>query len=235
MLASGVPSALAQGAPPEPPVPSIDVVVDVNATRTQVAEQQIREQERQRLFGIFPNFRVSYRADAQALNSRQKFQLAWKSISDPARFASTAVVAGIQQARGDFSGFGSGFPGYGRRYAALYGTALTATMISNAVLPSVLKQDPRYFYKGSGSRTSRAAYAMSRAVLRKGDNGRWQPDYSRILGSLTSGALSNLYYPAEDRRSARLTLENAAFGIGGAALGNLLQEFLFKRLTTHAR
>ncbi len=71
-------------------------------------------------------------------------------------------------------------------------------------------------------------------MVRKADSGRLQPDYSRILGNLASGALSNLYYPEEDRRSARLTLENAAIGIGGAALGNLFQEFLFRRLTTHA-
>jgi hypothetical protein len=70
--------------------------------------------------------------------------------------------------------------------------------------------------------------------VRKADNGRWQPDYSRILGSFAAGALSNLYYPEEDRRSARLTFENAAIGIGGAAVGNLFQEFLFRKLTTHA-
>lgn len=58
--------------------------------------------------------------------------------------------------------------------------------------------------------------------------------YSRILGSLASGALSNLYHPSENRRSARLTLQNTALGIGGAAAGNLLQEFLYKRLTTNA-
>jgi hypothetical protein len=144
------------------------------------------------------------------------------------------VVAGIQQARNDFSGFGPGADGYARRYAAFYGTAFTATMVSNALLPTLFKQDPRYFYKGTGGRTSRVAYALSRAVVRKADNGRWQPDYSRILGNFASGALSNLYYPAEDRRSGRLTFENAAIGIGGAAVGNLFQEFLFRKLTTHA-
>lgn len=223
--------ASAQTPSPEPPRPTFDVIVDVPATTEQIAEQQIKEQVQQRLLGVFPNFRVSYRPDAAPLNSRQKFQLAWKSISDPARFGSIAFVAGVQHARDDFSGYGRGFEGYGRRYAAVYATLFTATMISNAALPSLLRQDPRYFYRGTGSRRSRAMYAISRAVIRKADNGRWQPDYSRILGSLASGALSNFYYPAENRRSARLTLENAALAIGGAAGGNLLQEFLFKRLT----
>jgi len=225
--------ASAQDPPgPEPAAPAVHVIVDVAATREQIAEQQIREQEQQRLLGVFPNFRVSYRADAAPLNSRQKFHLAWKSITDPARFASVAVVAGVQHARDDFSGFGRGVDGYGRRYGALYATLFTATMISNAALPAVFRQDPRYFYKGTGSGRSRALYALSRAVIRKADNGHWQPDYSRILGGLASGALSNVYYPVQDRRTARLTIENAAFAIGGAAAGNLLQEFLLKRLTT---
>ncbi len=211
-----------------------NIGVDVTPARVEVAEQQLREQEQQRLLGILPNFRVSYRPDAVPLNPRQKFQLTWKSVVDPTRFAGVAIGAGIQHARNDFSGFGPGLDGYAKRYAALYGTIVTATMISNVLLPAVLKQDPRYFYKGSGTASSRLGYAVSRAVVRKGDNGRWQPDYSRILGHLASGAISNLYYPAENRRGARLTLENAAIGIGGAAAGNVMQEFLLKRLTTHA-
>ena len=212
-----------------------NVDVDVTVTRVELAEQQIKEQTQQRLLGVLPNFRVSYRADAVPLTGRQKFKLTWKSVTDPTRFVSAALVAGIQQARNDFSGLGTGAEGYAKRYAAFYGTAFTATMISNALLPALLKQDPRYFYNGKGSRMSRVGYALSRAVVRKADNGRWQPDYSRVFGSLASGALSNLYFPEEDRRSARLTFENAAFGLGGAAIGNLFQEFLFKRLTTHAR
>ena len=213
------------------PAQTVTVEVDVNATREQIADQQIKEQEQQRLFGVFPNFRVSYRADAVPLNSRQKFHLAWKSASDPTRFASAAVVSAVQHARDDFRGFGRGGEGYGKRYAALYATLLTHTMINQAVLPSLLRQDPRYFYRGTGSRGSRIRYALSRAILRKGDNGRWQPDYSRMLGSVTSAALSNLYYPEEDRRSTRLMLTNMALGFAGAAAGNLAQEFLFKRLT----
>jgi hypothetical protein len=225
-------TALAQSTPT--PQTTTTITVDVVAEREQIADQQIKEQEQQRLLGIFPNFRVSYRQDAVPLNARQKFQLAWKSVADPTRFASIAIVSGVQYARNDFSGFGRGFEGYGKRYAALYGTSLTATMMSNAILPSILRQDPRYFYQGTGTAKSRVGYALSRAVLRKGDNGRWQPDYSRIVGGLASGALSNLYYPKDDRRSARLMLGNAAFAIAGAAAGNLFQEFLFKRLTTHS-
>lgn len=209
--------------------------VEVTPNRVEIADQQIKAQEHQRLLGIFPNFRVSYLPDAEPLNSRQKFHLTWKSVSDPTRFAVVGAAAGIQQARNDFSGFGPGVEGYAKRYAALYGTIFTSSMISNVLLPTVFKQDPRYFYKGTGSTSSRIGYALSRAVVRKGDNGRWQPDYSRILGNLASGAISNLYYPAEDRRGARLTLVNAALGIGGAAIGNVMQELLLSHITTRGR
>jgi hypothetical protein len=208
------------------------VGVDVTPATVEVAERQIREQERQRVLGILPNFRVSYVPDAAPLNPRQKFHLTWKSIADPTRFASVGIGAGIQYARNDFSEFGTGFEGYAKRYAALYGTIVTGSMISNVVLPTVFKQDPRYFYKGIGSTGSRVGYALSRAVVRRGDNGKPQPDYSRILGSLSAAAISNFYYPPEHRRDAQLMLTNSAIGIGGAAVGNLMQEFVMKRFTT---
>ncbi len=223
----------AQGDQAQPP--RVEISVDVTPTRQEIAERQIKQQEQQRLLGVFPNFRVSYEPDAAPLDSRQKFHLTWKSIADPVSFAGTGVVAGIQQARNDFSGFGDGADGYAKRYAALYATRVTSTMISNVALPALFRQDPRYFYKGTGSRRSRIGYAISRAVVRKGDNGRWQPDYSRVLGHLASGAISNLYYPSADRRGIGLTLTNTAIGLGGAAIGNLMQELLYARFTTHAR
>jgi hypothetical protein len=116
--------------------------------------------------------------------------------------------------RNDYSAFGPGAGGYARRYAAAYGNVLRRSMITRVVLPSLLKQDPRYFYKGTGSTKSRIGYAISRAVIRKGDNGHWQPNYSEILGGFASGVLSNLYYPAQDRKGVRLTFENAAIGKG---------------------
>jgi len=215
--------------------PHVEISVDVTPSNREVADRQVKQQEQQRVLGIFPNFRVSYDPNAAPLDSRQKFHLTWKSVADPMSFVGTGLAAGIQQARGDYSGFGDGAAGYAKRYAALYATRITSTMITNVALPTLFKQDPRYFYKGTGRTASRAGYAISRAVVRKGDNGRWQPDYSRVLGHLASGAISNLYYPPEDRRGIGLTLTNTAIGLGGAAIGNLMQEFVIARFTTHAR
>ncbi len=143
------------------------------------------------------------------------------------------IIAGVRQANNTYSGYGQGAAGYGKRYAAAYGDFLTGTFISNAILPSLLKQDPRYFYKGTGSKRSRILYAIANSVICKGDNGNWQANYSNILGSLASGGISNAYYPAKDRNGAALTFENAGVNIGATAAANLVQEFLFKKLTPH--
>jgi hypothetical protein len=124
---------------------------------------------------------------------------------------------------------------YERTRRAAYGDALIGTMIGGAILPSLLRQDPRYFYKGTGSTRSRILYALANAVVCKGDNGHWQADYSGILGALAAGGISNLYYPAGSRNGAELTFENTLIGLGGSAVGNLFQEFLVRKLTPHAQ
>ena len=211
------------------------VAVEVTPTRVELADRQIKEQEQQRLFGVLPNFFVTYDPDAVPLNARQKFELSWKARLDPVQFGVVGIVAGIQHACNDYRGFGDGAEGFARRYAAAYGNVLTRSLVVQVLLPTLFKQDPRYFYKGTGSTKSRVGYAISRAVIKKGDNRRWQPNYSGILGNLAAGGLSNLYYPAEDRKGVRLTFETAAIGIGGAALGHLAQEFLFDKVTSRAR
>jgi hypothetical protein len=203
--------------------------------RIEVAEGQIKEEEKQRVLGFIPNFYVSYVPNAAPLTSKQKFALAWRTTLDPVTFVLTGAIAGIQQARDDFSGYGQGAQGYGKRYGATYADSVTTTFIGSAILPSILKQDPRYFFKGSGSARSRILYAIANSVICKGDNGRWQANYSNFLGSLASGGISNLYYPAQDRNGVGLTFENAAIEIGATAAANLLQEFVIRKLTPNIR
>ena len=208
--------------------------VQVIVPRIEVAEEELKVQEKQRIFGVIPNFYVSYIPDAAPLASKQKFQLAWRSTIDPVNFAITGAIAGVQQADNTFSGYGQGAQGYGKRYGASYADFVTGTFLGSAILPSLLKQDPRYFYKGTGSVRSRVLYAIANSVICKGDNGHWQPNYSSILGSLAAGGISNLYYPAENRNGAGLTVENTLIGIGETAATNLLQEFVIRKLTPNA-
>jgi hypothetical protein len=198
-------------------VPQIALAVAANVTdvqvalsRIQVAEAQVKDEERQRVLGVIPNFYVTYDPHPLALTSKQKFELAWKTTIDPVTFVIVGGIAGVQQAENTFSGYGQGAQGYAKRYGASYADVAVGTFIGSAILPSLLKQDPRYFYKGTGSKRSRILYAIANSVICKGDNGHWQPNYSNVLGNLAAGGISNLYYPSQNRNGAGLTFENAA-------------------------
>jgi hypothetical protein len=207
--------------------------VQVNLTRIQVAQEQVKDEEKQRVFGIIPNFYVTYDPHPLPLNMRQKYNLAWKTTVDPFTFAMVGAIAGVQQADNAFSGYGQGAQGYGKRYGASFADLAIGTFLGGAVFPAVFRQDPRYFYKGTGSTRSRFFYAIVNAVICKGDNGRWQTNYSNILGNLAAGGISNLYYPAQNRNGAGLTLENGLIGIGSTAAASVFEEFFMKKLTSN--
>jgi hypothetical protein len=219
-------------------VPQIALTVATDVTQVQVglspvevAEEQIKIEEKQRVLGVLPNFYVSYIPNAAPLTSKQKFKLAFRTVIDPFTFVIVAGAAGVEQAQNHFEEYGQGAEGYAKRFGAGYADTVAGTFIGAAILPALLKQDPRYFYKGSGSMSYRALYALANSVICKGDNGRWQPNYSNILGSVAAGGISNLYYPDQDRDGAGLTFENAAIGIGTTAVANLFQEFVLRKLT----
>ncbi len=212
-------------------VASSTTEVSVALTRQEIAAQQIKIEEQQRVLGVIPNFYVSYNPHAEPLTPKQKFQLAARTVIDPFTFVIVAGAAGVEQWQNHFIGYGQGAQGYAKRFGANYADTVTSTFIGGAILPSILKQDPRYFYKGIGSMRSRFLYAIAMSVICKGDNRRWQPNYSGILGSLAAGGISNLYYPAEDRNSAALTFDNAGVSIISSAVSNLFQEFLIPKLT----
>jgi hypothetical protein len=205
--------------------------VQVALSAPEVAEAQVKDEEKQRVLGVIPNFYVTYDPHPVALNARQKFELAWRMSVDPFTFGVIGAIAGIQQAQNDFSAYGQGAEGYAKRYGASYANVVSGTFIGSAILPSLLKQDPRYYYKGTGSRRSRFMYALANAVVCKGDNGHWQANYSNILGNLAAGGISNLYYPAEDRNGAALTFENGLIGLAATGAANVFQEFFVRKFT----
>jgi hypothetical protein len=211
-------------------VESISSTVDA-ITREDLAEEQISAEVKQRIIGILPNFYVSYVPDAAPLTRKQKFKLALKVTIDPVTFFTTGVTASIEQWQGDFEGYGQGFSGYAKRYGATYGDRVSSTFFGAALLPSLLHQDPRYFYKGRGKIINRALYAISTVVICKGDNGHWQPNYSNVFGNLAAGGISSLYYPNSEKHDAQVTVDNILIGIGTGSIGTLFQEFLLKHLT----
>jgi hypothetical protein len=196
----------------------------------QLAIEQVKVEEKQRILGVIPNFYVSYDPQFVPLTSGLKFKLALRASTDVATIAGVAFLAGIDQAA-DTPNYGQGAEGFGQRFGAGYADSFTGIMIGGAVLPSLLHQDPRYFYQGTGTTKSRVLHAISAPFVAKGDNGRWQPNYSSIGGDLASGAISNLYYP-ESNRGPGLVFNGALIATGGRIANALAQEFLLRKLTT---
>jgi hypothetical protein len=199
----------------------------------QLATEQVEIEEKQRVFGVLPNFYVVYDPDAAPLTTKLKFKLALKTTVDPITFLGVAVLSGINQAA-DTPNYVQGMKGYGQRVGSGYTDGFTDIMIGGAVLPSLLHQDPRYFYQGTGTTKSRTLHALSSAIICKGDNGRWQPNYSSIGGDLASGAISNLYYP-QSNRGPGLVFGNALINAGARMLNGVLQEFVLRAVTPTAK
>jgi len=207
--------------------------VTVYAYSEEIATEQVKIEEQQRVFGFIPNFYIAYDPNAMRLSTKLKFRLAFRVAFDPITFLGAGAVAGVNQAA-DFPKFGQGAKGYGQRFGAAFTDTFTDTMIGGAILPSLLHQDPRYFYQGTGSTKSRILHALSQPFVCKGDNGQRQPNYSSLGGDLASAAISNTYYPASNRATA-LMFENFLIDTGDRMASTLLQEFILRRLTPKAR
>ena len=212
-------------------IPTQVTEVHVGLTQEELADVQVKEEVKQRVFGVIPNFYVSYDASPAPLTAKHKFELAWKSASDPVTLIGVGVLAGIGQAGDRWGAYGQGAQGYAKRYGASYANVFASTFIGGAVMPSILKQDPRYFYKGSGSKRSRILYALASSVICKGDNGHWQPNYSNVIGSFAGAGLQALYIPANDRRGSGFVVSSALIRLGETSLAGVLQEFVFSKLT----
>jgi len=213
---------------------SIDVLatqVNVSETQAEIAQAQIKLAEQQRIVGVIPNYFATYDPEVVPLNARQKFELTWKTFLDPAAVVYAGFTAGIWQASNTYKGFGQGAAGYGKRLGAAYADFATGLMFEAVIMPTIFKQDPRYYYKGTGSTSSRFWYAVSRTFICQGDNRKAQFCYSSLAGDFASSFLTNYYYPPEDRNSTAVNLRNAGLSIGFSAAYNLFQEFLAKKLT----
>lgn len=205
--------------------------VTVTMTLEQVADQEIHDEEKQRVVGFFPNYNTSYVWNAAPMNARQKFGLSLKSTLDPVSFITAGIIAGGRQIQGTYPEYGSGPSGFAYRYGDAWGTGFIGHTIAYAVLPSIFHQDPRYFYMGTGTKKARAIHAMLSSVLCRGNNGKTQFNISHIGGDFAAGYISRSYHPGSND-SLGLAVDNMFIGIGGTAGVNLFREFALKRLST---
>jgi hypothetical protein len=191
------------------------------------AEAELKAEERQRMAGIVPNFMAVNNGKALPITPGQKFQLFFKGAFDSYQFVLAGIDAGIGQAEDSDRGYNQGLKGFARRYGANYGDNFDGNLWGNAVLPSLLHQDPRYFRMGHGTVLHRALYSISTTFRTRGDNGNWQPAYSNLLGNLIGAAISNVYYPnyPDDERGLYPTLRRGLSVTYQGTIGGLLEEF----------
>jgi hypothetical protein len=199
----------------------------------ELATQQLEVEEKQRVFGIIPNFYVVYDKNAVPLTPKLKFHLALRVLTDPITFAGTAFISVADQAA-DTPRYGQGWGAFGQRFGTNYTNDLTDVMIGGAVLPSILHQDPRYFYQGTGTHKSRTLHALSNPFICRGDNGRRQPNFSSLGGYLASGAIAETYYPEQDRGPG-LVFRTAGINIAANMANSLIQEFVLRKFTPTAK
>jgi hypothetical protein len=214
-------------------VATVTTTVNVGYKPEQIAMEEVKAAETQRVFGIIPNFYVVYDHNPAPLTAKAKFHLALRNSTDAVTIVGVLAYAGINQA-GNNPDYRQGWNGYGERVGASAADGLSDLMMGGAILPSLLHQDPRYHYKGTGTTTERLLYALRGPLVCWGDNGKLQPNYSSIGGDLSSAALSNIYYPPSNR-GAGLVFENFGIMTSERMLSTVLQEFVLGRLTSRRR
>ncbi len=208
--------------------------VTVFASTEQIATEQLKIEEQQRIFGFIPNFYVVYDSEkAVPLTAKLKFRLAMKVASDPVTAAGIASLAAINQAA-NTPDYRQGARGLGQRVGTVAADGFSNILIGGAILPSLLRQDPRYFYQGTGTTKSRLVHALSSPFICRGDNGKRQPNYSTIGGDLASSAISNAYYP-ESNRGPGLVFGSFAINTAERMLSSFAQEFILPRFTSGSK
>jgi len=209
-------------------------ISDVSAaTPEKVAVEQVQLAERQRLFGILPNFYVTYDTRFVPMTPKLKLRLAARTATDAATFLGVGFLAGINQASDVAPHYEQGAIGYAKRYGAAYTSTVTDIALGSALFPIIFKQDPRYFYQGTGTKKSRLLHAISAPVITKADNGHWQMNISSLAGDFGSSALTNLYYPQSDRGAGHVFRTGLQI-TGVRVLNGILQEFVYRKLTTNS-
>jgi hypothetical protein len=197
---------------------------DAEKSQREQAADQLKAQEHQRVMGVMATFNTTANRDALPLSPRQKLQLFFKSETDPWPFGLALVVAGIGQAENTYPEWGQGVQGYAKRFGGAYADAFIGNFFGNAVLTSVLHEDPRYFQKGTGGFTKRFLWAAASTIWCRRDNGTWGPNYANVGGNLIGAAISRIYYPASQRTVGN-TIEDGFTVSAEGIVGSEIIEF----------
>ena len=187
----------------QPPAPAQQQSQPGATSKEDQSEKKHEEQtgtSNDRLFWTLPNFlTVENAAQIPPLTTGQKFKVVARSSFDYVEYPYVGFLAAISQAQNSEPGYGQGAAGYGKRYGAAFADNTIENFMTGAVLPSLLRQDPRYYQLGKGGFWHRAGYSISRIFITRSDSGHNQFNVSEIAGAAISAGISNAYHPAGDR------------------------------------
>jgi hypothetical protein len=224
-LAQQQSTALPSAQTPDPAHPDETEAQRKLREQREEAAREVKQEEKQRIGSIIPNFNVVLNGHAVPLSGAQKMNIAFHTAIDPYTFGLAALYGGgVGEIEDSHTGYHHGPAGYFKRFGAAYVDAFDGIIIGNGLLPAVLHQDPRYYRKIHGTILARVLYSASTAFVCRGDNGKMQPNYSNVLGNFISGGISNAYYPS-DERGISLTVQNASIQTIEGMVGAQLLEF----------
>src|ERR1700730_2863509 len=212
-----------------------------SADETTVASPKVEEQvnqkgkiqlgpdqpvEDKRAYGVMPNYRTAEgSAPFHPITTRQKFTIATKDSFDGPVFFTTAMFAGLSQLEGsDNNVYGQGAKGFAHRYGINYADQVIGNYFPEAIIPTLLHKDPRYFRKGEGAKWGRLYYAVSHIVVSRNDKGVTTFNSPEILGNALASMTVMSYHPHERTLRAGLYQWGVTY-IGSDMIGQILKEF----------
>jgi hypothetical protein len=179
-----------------------------------------------RIFGVIPNYRTVEDPTRRIapLTTKQKFRIAADDSFDYYAYPIAALFAAVGQAQNSPQSWGQGWDAYAKRFAAQFVDQTDENMMTEAVVPWLVKQDPRYFRIEQGSFWHRTGYAVSRIWVTRTDAGHKAFNVSEIAGAGIAATISNAYYP-QDSRGVSDTFSRWGIFVGEDTAFNILKEF----------
>jgi hypothetical protein len=215
-----VAAAVIPDAPTPSPVPAggQSPSSPTSSSSTSTAANPDEGQQTKRILWIVPNFRaVSAGVKLPPQSVKEKFKTGALDSFDYSSFIFVGIQSGISQATDAYPAFRQGAAGYGRYYWHTFADQTDENLWVEGILPSVLRQDSRYYTLGHGGFIKRGFYAVSRTVITRTDSGKETFNASEVLGSGIAAGLSSAYYPGEYRtwtKTGQRWLTNALLDFG---------------------
>jgi len=213
-------SATTNGKPslPDAPAPNVTPAGADNP------DDQLGKQPK-RILGIIPNFRaVSANTHLPPLSFKSELWLATQDTFDYSNVIFVGALAGLSMAGKSQPSFGQGAEGFGKYYWHTFADGAIENYMTEAVVPGLTREDPRYYTMGKGGFFKRTGYAASRLFITRTNSGKSTFNLSEIVGAGAAAGIGNAYYPAQPNPWVK-TYQRWGTQVGLDGVFNVLKEF----------